>query len=540
MQMRWRIPHVSGQELDISIEAGTQIFIVGPNGSGKSSLIQHAVTSFGAQNVRRISAHRQTWLNSSEINLTPHSRRRYDADIFKRETQALNRWREQNPQQKIESVLFDLTAKENNLARQIMSKAYADDHVGIDEIVDKERPVFEQLNKLLSLGGFSVAIENSDGESILAQHSDSEGPYGIERMSDGERNAVILAANVLTVRPGIVLLIDEPERHLHRSIINPFLSALFELREDCAFVVSTHDTALPPVGTDSSVLILSSCQWRGESATAWDIKLLQEDFSLPEDLKRAILGARRQILFVEGTSESMDVQLYSVLYPKITVMPSRSCEEVIRAVVGLRNAAEYHDVESFGLVDGDNRSKHDVSSLQENGIFALDQYSVESLYFCADSMEAVAGWQALSLGGDPSQMLEKAVVDALNELRQHEVAERMAARRCERQVQVRAQLQMPTWKSIIDGSTHTIELDTQAWYEQELSNFEELLQKKDIETLIARYPVRHSKVIERIVKAFNLNSQTYKKTLLSRVRNDHGLADKIRKRIGPLSKLLIS
>ena len=57
---------------------------------------------------------------------------------------------------------------------------------------------------------------------------------------------MIIAAHVITADPGIVFLIDEPERHLHRSIIQPFLSALFNLRkDDCAFVIATHEIALP-------------------------------------------------------------------------------------------------------------------------------------------------------------------------------------------------------------------------------------------------------------------------------------------------------
>ena len=47
------------------------------------------------------------------------------------------------------------------------------------------------------------------------------------QMSDGERAAAIIAATVLVADPGTLFLIDEPERHLHRSIIEPFLSALF-------------------------------------------------------------------------------------------------------------------------------------------------------------------------------------------------------------------------------------------------------------------------------------------------------------------------
>lgn len=46
------------------------------------------------------------------------------------------------------------------------------------------------------------------------------------QLSNGERKAVLIAANALTVKEGTVLLIDEPERHLRRNIIEPFLSAL--------------------------------------------------------------------------------------------------------------------------------------------------------------------------------------------------------------------------------------------------------------------------------------------------------------------------
>ena len=75
-------------------------------------------------------------------------------------------------------------------------------------------------------------------------------------MSDGERSAALIAATVLTVKPETVLLIDEPELHLHRAIIEPFLLALFKQRTDCAFVVSTHEIALPMAHPDARVLMV--------------------------------------------------------------------------------------------------------------------------------------------------------------------------------------------------------------------------------------------------------------------------------------------
>ena len=539
MEMLWKIPRASELDLDITIEDDSRIFLVGPNGSGKSALIQHAVNSLRPQNVRRISAHRQTWLQSSAINLTPLSRKQQERRTFNQEAEPNNRWQENNSEGRLSSVLFDLAAKDNELSRRIRDKVYADDAEAVQKIKKEERPVFDEVNRLLALGGLAVTIANSEGEAILAKHKLSSATYGIEQMSDGERNALILAANVLTVKPGTVLLIDEPERHLHRSIITPFLLALFEQRKDCPFVVSTHDTSLPPIGADVSILTIDSCQWTGNTASSWNIKLLEKDSNLPEDLKRTILGAREKIFFVEGEAESIDVQLYGTLFPNVSIIPSRSCDDVIKAVRGLRGAAEHHHVKSFGLIDGDNRSSEEVAQLEEQGIYALTQYSVESLYFCEDAISAVAEWQAKSLGEDALAMSENARMKALEALREDGLAKRLAARRCEREVRRQAQSQLPNWRTIMQDSAHAITLDTGRSYEKEISFIQALLEEEDLDTLVARYPVRESNVIDELVKALELNRDRYKRTLLSRVREDDALADRLRDRIGPLSTLLL-
>ena len=77
-------------------------------------------------------------------------------------------------------------------------------------------------------------------------------------MRVGERNAFLIVAEVFTAESGALIIIDEPERHLHRSITSPLLSALFQKRSDCAVLVSTHEPHLPldnglpaplPIGT---------------------------------------------------------------------------------------------------------------------------------------------------------------------------------------------------------------------------------------------------------------------------------------------------
>ncbi len=537
--MDWKIPLTSGGELTIGLETNSPLFIVGPNGSGKSALIQHAVSSLGSENVRRISAHRQTWLQSAAINITPQSRREISELLRIQDPDPERRWREWQPEQQVSAVLFDLTAKDNDLARRIMEKSYAGAQPEVEKIVSSERPAFEQVNGLLTSGGFHVKISNSKGEEILAQRGDSTQTYSMAQMSDGERNAVILAANVLTVDSGTVLLIDEPERHLYRSIIEPLLSALFATRTDCYFVISTHEIALPLSNPEAPVIVLSSCAWNQSMASSWDARLLRGESGLPEDLRRAILGARKKVLFVEGESTSMDIALYGALFTGVSVIPAGGCDDVIKVAAGLRGSHEHHDVESFGLVDSDNRSNGEIEGLQEAHIYALHQYSIESIYYCSDAMSAVAKRQAESLGRDAGEMVDVAKTRALAALAENGVAERMAARLCECRVHDQIRLQFPSWRDIKDGADVSIEVETHRIFEEELNKFRSLLAAEDLEHLIDRYPVRDTRALDAIARQFDLNKDSFRRTLLARVRADPSLAEKLRGRIGTLSTVLM-
>ena len=152
-------------------------------------------------------------------------------------------WRDHTGAETHAAVLFDLVAAENKRARSIAGYVENGKIKCAEKAANAASP-FTRLNDLLALGTLRVSLHNPDDVEIVARKG-SGSTFGIERMSDGERNAVIMAATVLTVDPGTTLLIDEPERHLHRAIIAPFLSALFEQRQDCAFVVSTHELFLP-------------------------------------------------------------------------------------------------------------------------------------------------------------------------------------------------------------------------------------------------------------------------------------------------------
>ena len=228
-----------------------------------------------------------------------------------------------------------MVAKENSRARRIADHIDNGKIKKAEKLAAKSASPFNELNELLGLGTLEITLQNSNDEEILAERHGISESYSIAQMSDGERNAAIIAATVLTVEPGTLLIIDEPERHLHRSIIEPFLSALFARRQNCSFILSTHEVALPVADPEARVLIVRSCEWNNNRATLWDVELLESNLDLPEDLKQAILGSRKRILFIEGTHSSLDLPLYDTLFPEISIIPKESCAEVERAVKGL-------------------------------------------------------------------------------------------------------------------------------------------------------------------------------------------------------------
>ena len=467
--------------------------------------------------------------------MTPSGRKQFDQSQRGHESNNVYRWKEWNSHGKLASVLFDLTAKDNELARRIRKHAYARNQDGIDKIVNNEIPVFDQVNDLLRLAGFLVTIENSEGEEILSHHRDSTSSFSIAKMSDGERNAVILAANVLTVRDSTVLLIDEPERHLHRSIVEPFLSALFDLRPKCSFVVATHELALPMSNPDARVLVLRSCSWNGESPHSWDVYLLEPNEELPEELKRTILGTRQVLLFVEGDSQSLDTPLYTALFPDLSVVSVGDCNEVIKSVRGLRNSYSFHNVSAFGLIDGDSRSDQDVGRLEADGIYLVEGYSVEFLYYCSESMAVIAQWQAKALGRNAEEMLKTAKRVSLKLLGDGDIAGRMAARRSEGNIRTRIMSKIPGWRQIQNGAEKQVQISTESDYQEELERYSRLIDEHDLDRIVARYPVRETGVLGLIAKAFELKTSAYERTLISRLRDNGDLAANLKRRIRPLA-----
>ncbi|MEC4805275.1 MAG: AAA family ATPase, partial [Jaaginema sp. PMC 1080.18] len=349
-------------------------------------------------------------------------------------------------------------------------------------------------------------INNSE---IVASKGNSE-KYGIEELSDGERNALLISANVITAKPGTLIIIDEPEHHLHRSISSPLLSNLFKQRNDCAFIISTHDVELPLDNRDSDTLLIRGCTHNGSNIANWEADLVQSDNPISDDIKRDILGARKKILFVEGNESSLDKTLYSLIFPNISIVPKASCLDVVQTVSSIKKSDALHWISAFGIIDGDGnqRSDTELDELREKGIYALSVYSVESIYYHPNIQELIANRKADILGGDFSDYLEKAKNEAIDSIRESNI-EYLAAKVAEKAILKKVSNHLPTRQSIqakerIDIDKH---INVEELFTEECNRLRTAIANKDLMKIISIYPIRESQVLKKICEGLRFQSR---------------------------------
>lgn len=489
------IPTLSGSNLTVNLEKGDCLFVLGANGSGKSSLMHKFYSSHPTRS-RRISAHRQTWFSSNAITLSPEAKRQTESSIKGADTSPQARWKDDYSAHRASIAIYDLIDAENVRARSIAAAVDSRDIALAQMLSGKDAPL-KVINELLRLSNIPIVVSVHENEQVMASRRGSP-KYSVAELSDGERNALLIAANVLTVPPETLLLIDEPERHLHRAIISPLLTLLFARRQDCAFVVSTHDVTLPLDNPKARTLLVRACTYAGTSASNWDIDLIGNTEQLDESLKRDILGARRRVLFVEGDSASLDASLYALVFPDTSVVPKIGCRDVINAVTGVRGASDLHWVRALGLIDNDNRSVEDIDRLKQQGVYALSVFAVESVYYHPEIQRRVVERHAAVTGKDPALLLKDSGDRAIDSIRAH--VQRLSERVVERKVRDQIERQLPTSKSISNAIPVSINIDVGVEVSKEMVELTTILDKRDLHAAICRYPVRETQALSEIAR----------------------------------------
>jgi len=227
-------------------------------------------------------------------------------------------------------------------------------------------------------------IEIKDGKVIASLEKDGTNvEYKGKSMSDGERVGLYLISQALCVPKNKTIIIDEPEIHLHRSIMNRLWDAIEKERKDCFFIYITHDTQFAANHKDSEKFWVKNFD-----GNKWDLEKVSSG-ELPEQLLLDILGNRKTVLFVEGTWDSYDTKLYSQIYNNYYIVPCGSCTSVISRTKAMKSNEQLHDFKCFGIIDRDFRSDYEIEAYKSDDVYTLKVAEVENLFLVEGVLEAV-------------------------------------------------------------------------------------------------------------------------------------------------------
>ena len=491
------IPTGQGQSVDINLDSeNNALFVLGANGSGKSALLHwlygrhQSRQSDGTFAVRRIKAHRMTSFktNRVEVSASAYATQLENADQDDRSD--YGRYRDQLVPDRAQNIIYELQRAEvgqlARIGRQARNaRASRTGFAAVEQAVDESTSPIETINGLFQSAGLEVQVEipESYPDSLVAHHRNSDTPYGIEQLSDGERSALLLAAQILSASAGTLFLIDEPERHLHRSIAGPLLSGIFAARRDCEFVVATHEISLPHDCQGAHVLLLRGWEPQGNNPQTWDADLMAPNADIDDDIKLDIWGARRHLVYVEGKPHSLDKRVYEAVFPQATFVARDGWQQVVGAVRAAHASRDLHWLQVHGLIDRDRHEKDTLDEGARQLVCMLGCYAIESIYYCAEAQQSVG----VALARDASERIE----------------DRLAAAR-----------------EAVLAQAHTLE-------EIEYVDPERL--SRDIESeaadaIIANYPIKKSVIPDRIAQSLGFpTKKAYEQAVRIALRNDEAL-----------------
>lgn len=390
MDFTYWLPDENGNKIE-NKAASNSVIIIGANGSGKSKLGAW-IEQQNMSNIHRIGAQRN--LNFKEnIPLKSYSQAE-DFVLFgtddasgKRDRNKGYRWGWGNFTTQLlddfDDVLAAIIALKNNdndkFAQECKAATNKESYpepplTAIDKLILIWNEIFPQRNLKVVDSKF-IAYFDKEGETV---------EYSSTQMSDGERAVLYLTAQVLCVPQNKTLIIDEPEVHLNRSIMNRLWNALERYRQDCLFIYITHDTQFAAAHGNADKIWIK--EFNGEH---WKLQKLESN-DLPEELLFDILGSRKNVLFVEGEKNSYDTQLYTILYPNYYVIACGSCTRVIARTKAFRNCPSLHHCEVYGLIDRDYRSDYEIQKYREENIYTLEVAEVENLFLVEELIRLMA------------------------------------------------------------------------------------------------------------------------------------------------------
>jgi energy-coupling factor transporter ATP-binding protein EcfA2 len=499
----------------IPVELGQTTVVVGPNGVGKSALLGEMARNIGQDEIVEtfFGSRHLTFQDEDVDQVGQHFNVKFLHSHLN--NGQVTRYRHPQGEQHLRSVIRRVLNQASQVEYNINNEAeQTGDFVGAST---KHTRIWNTINSIFSAARMPISFF-LEGGTLRARRGAAT--YGIDKLSDGERAAMLLTCAILIRPENSYIVIDEPERHLNPAISGPLLDAIKASRPDLGYIFSTHDLNLLSWLRPDRLIHLRTSELVVEhpEQRRYDFTKISLDDGLPESLRSAVLGARDKVLLVEGEATSDDQALYGLLFGGWHIVAKGGTNIVSADVAALKSNQSYHWLKVAGLIDGDGREGDELEKLAAKGVFALPVPTVESLFLNPVVLKELAQAEHAHRGGlDASQRLANAQGTLQSELprSRDSIVARQLAWRANR-VYAEAKL---SFRDILDGQNEIKAIDLGPIRTKLNNDIDNILRKKVDLHVLAKIPVKETAIPSKISRALGFNNfEELKRAVLHHIR----------------------
>lgn len=268
-----------------------------------------------------------------------------------------------------------------------------------------------------------------DINSSTIQYKDDDGNVRqFSELSSGEREVVILTFDIVTQNPSdCLILIDEPEVHLHPELTFRLIKALKAIGENNQYFLFTHSPDIIGNALDTGVHFVRP-KVRvplGNQVVRIDednIELFRSIPNIRETIGMVSVG--KKLLFVEGNNTSIDRNVFATIAKDakvdVAIIPSDSCTNINNMAQMCETLEKgLFGVELYMVRDRDGLAPEQITnfSLKSRGrLMFLPFYHIENAFLAPKAIAAIAQKILLSNAPTAEQIEAKMVALARQQL----------------------------------------------------------------------------------------------------------------------------
>jgi len=271
---------------------------------------------------------------------------------------------------------------------------------------DKYIDVFNKLlypKKMLPIDIKSTTIQYLDDDGNTRQFSE---------LSSGEREVVILSFDIITQNPfDCLILIDEPEVHLHPELTFRLIKTLKAIGEKNQYFLFTHSADIIGNSLDTGVHFVRP-KIRvptGNQVVRIDQSNVEAFRSIP-NIRETIgmVSVGKKLLFVEGGNTSIDRNVFATLAKAtktdVAIVPSDSCTNINNMALMCDTLEKgLFGIDLFMVRDRDGLSGHQITTFTQksNGrLKFLPFYHIENAFLSPKAIASIC--KSVLLSNAPS------------------------------------------------------------------------------------------------------------------------------------------